>query len=69
VKGFIALAIGGVGSNWGAMLAGLMIGCVESLSSVTMTPGYRQLMLFVVLLVVLLIRPFGLFGRPATREV
>ena len=69
VKGFMALAIGGVGSNWGAMLAGLLIGCVESLSSVTATPGYRQLLLLLVLLVVLLIRPFGLFGRPAAREV
>jgi branched-chain amino acid transport system permease protein len=69
VKGFMALAIGGVGSNWGALIAGLLIGCVESLSSITLTPGYRQLMLLIVLLVVLLIRPFGLFGRPATREV
>jgi branched-chain amino acid transport system permease protein len=69
VKGFMALAIGGVGSNWGAMLAGLLIGCVESLSSVNATPGYRQLLLLGVLLIVLLIRPFGLFGRPAVREV
>jgi branched-chain amino acid transport system permease protein len=69
VKGFMALAIGGVGSNWGAMLAGLLIGCVESLSSVTATPGYRQVLLLLVLLVVLLIRPYGLFGRPAAREV
>lgn len=69
VKGFMALAIGGVGSNWGAMMAGLLIGCVESLSSVTLTPGYRQLLLLGVLLVVLLIRPFGLFGKPTPREV
>jgi branched-chain amino acid transport system permease protein len=69
VKGFMALAIGGVGSNWGALLAGLLIGCVESISSVNLTPGYRQLMLLVVLLLVLLVRPFGLFGKPATREV
>jgi branched-chain amino acid transport system permease protein len=69
VKGFMALAIGGVGSNWGALAAGLMIGCVESLSSVNATPGYRQLLLLGVLLAVLLIRPFGFFGKPAVREV
>jgi branched-chain amino acid transport system permease protein len=69
VKGFMALAIGGVGSNWGALAAGLLIGCVESISSVSLTPGYRQLLLLGVVLVVLLARPFGLFGRGAVREV
>ncbi|WP_218508337.1 branched-chain amino acid ABC transporter permease [Variovorax sp. dw_308] len=69
VKGFMALAIGGVGSNWGALAAGLMLGCVESISSVQLTPGYRQLLLLGVVLVVLLVKPFGLFGRGALREV
>lgn len=69
VKGFMALAIGGVGSNWGAMLAGLLIGCVESLSSVNATPGYRQLLLLGVLLGVLLVKPYGLFGKAGIREV
>lgn len=69
VKGFMALAIGGVGSNWGALAAGLLIGIVESISSVSLTPGYRQLLLLGVVLVVLLARPFGLFGRGAVREV
>lgn len=69
VKGFMALAIGGVGSNWGALAAGILIGCVESLSSVSLTPGYRQLLLLGVVLVVLLARPFGLFGRAGVREV
>lgn len=69
VKGFMALAIGGVGSNWGALAAGILLGCVESLSSVSLTPGYRQVLLLAVVLVVLLVRPFGLFGRPGLREV
>jgi branched-chain amino acid transport system permease protein len=69
VKGFMALAIGGVGSNWGALAAGILIGCVESVSSVQLTPGYRQLLLLAVLLAVLLVRPFGLFGRAGVREV
>jgi branched-chain amino acid transport system permease protein len=69
VKGFMALAIGGVGSNWGALAAGILIGCVESISSVYLTPGYRQLLLLGVLLVILLARPFGFFGRSGVREV
>jgi branched-chain amino acid transport system permease protein len=69
VKGFMALAIGGVGSNWGALAAGLALGCIESVSSVELTPGYRQLLLLGVVLVVLLVRPFGLFGRGGLREV
>ncbi|MFO1321780.1 MAG: branched-chain amino acid ABC transporter permease [Burkholderiales bacterium] len=69
VKGFMALAIGGVGSNWGALIAGVVLGCVESLSSVSLTPGYRQLLLLGVVLVLLLVRPFGLFGRRSVREV
>jgi len=69
VKGFMALAIGGVGSNWGALAAGILLGCVESISSVSLTPGYRQLLLLGVVLVVLLVRPYGFFGRRALREV
>lgn len=69
VKGFMALAIGGVGSNWGALAAGLFLGCIESVSSVSLTPGYRQLLMLGVVLVVLLARPFGLFGRGTVREV
>jgi branched-chain amino acid transport system permease protein len=69
VKGFMALAIGGVGSNWGALAGGILLGCVESLSSVSLTPGYRQVLLLAVVLIILLIRPFGFFGRAGGREV
>lgn len=69
VKGFMALAIGGVGSNWGALAAGVLLGCVESLSSVTLTPGWRQVLLLAVVLGLLLVRPFGFFGRAGVREV
>ncbi|HSV80838.1 MAG TPA: branched-chain amino acid ABC transporter permease [Ramlibacter sp.] len=69
VKGFMALAIGGVGSNWGALAAGILIACVESLSSIYLSPGYRQVLLLVVMLAILLVRPYGFFGRGAVREV
>jgi branched-chain amino acid transport system permease protein len=69
IKGFMALAIGGVGSNWGALAAGMLLGCVESISSVSLTPGWRQVLLLAVVLILLLFRPFGLFGRAGVREV
>ena len=69
VKGFMALAIGGVGSNWGALAAGVLLGCVESISSVLLTPGWRQVLLLMLVLTLLLIRPFGFFGRAGVREV
>lgn len=69
IKGFMALAIGGIGSNWGALLGGVLIACIDSLSSVYLTPGYRQLTLLLVLLAVLVLRPYGLFGSAGGREV
>lgn len=69
IKGFMALAIGGVGSNWGALLGGVLIACLDSVSSIYLSPGYRQLTLLLVLLAILVVRPFGLFGRAAGREV
>ncbi|GGC65312.1 branched-chain amino acid ABC transporter permease [Chelatococcus reniformis] len=69
VKGFMALAIGGVGNNWGALAGGMLVGCVESLSSVSATPGYRQVLLLAVVLALLLVRPHGLAGARLTREV
>lgn len=69
VKGFIALAIGGLGSNWGALAGGLLIACIETYSSVYMSPGERQMLLLAVFLVVLLARPNGLFGQLSGREV
>lgn len=69
IKGFMALAIGGIGSNWGALLGGIAIACVESVGSAYLSPGYRQLTLLLVFLAILIARPFGLFGGPGGREV
>jgi branched-chain amino acid transport system permease protein len=69
VKGFMSMALGGVGSNWGTLVGGIFIGCVESVSSIMLSTGYRQLLLLVVLLAVLLIRPHGLFGTSPGRTV
>ncbi|MCC6000068.1 MAG: branched-chain amino acid ABC transporter permease [Pararhodobacter sp.] len=69
VKGFMAMALGGVGSQWGTLIGGIVIGCIESISSILLTTGYRQLVLLAVVLLVLLIRPHGLFGKAPGRTV
>jgi branched-chain amino acid transport system permease protein len=69
VKGFTAMALGGVGSNWGTLIGGILIGVIDSLSSVLVSAGFRPLVIFVVLLSILLIRPQGIFGTPPGRVV
>lgn len=69
VKGFMAMAVGGVGSNWGTLCGGIIIGCVESIGSLYLSTGSRQLLLLGVLLAILLIRPQGLFGKATGRTV
>lgn len=62
----VVVIVGGLDSVLGALLAGLMIGWVEALAGVYLGGEYKQLVTFSILLLVLLIRPWGLFG---TREI
>lgn len=69
IKGFEAAAIGGVGNNRGALVAGWILGLAEALGGSLLSPGYQQASTFVLLLVILLIQPRGLFGQPEARNV
>ncbi|MCU1481305.1 MAG: inner-rane translocator [Subtercola sp.] len=69
ILGFAALAMGGFGSQWGALIGGLIVGLVEQLAATYIGLTYQDFAVFVVLLVVLLIKPDGLFGGRAAREV
>lgn len=60
---FAAAILGGIGSPAGAVLAGLMLGVVQELSTPIVGFTYKLVVPFVVLLGVLLVRPRGLFGR------
>jgi branched-chain amino acid transport system permease protein len=62
-KGFEIIVIGGLGSIPGALIAGLMLGIVETLGATFLAPAYQNAYGFVLLLIVLLIRPNGLFGE------
>ncbi len=71
LKCFIAAVIGGIGSIQGAMLGGFLLGAIELLTIAflpTLT-GYRDAFAFVLLIVVLLVKPSGLLGSTAAEKV
>lgn len=63
LKGFAAAILGGFGSFPGAILGGVGLGLLESLSAGYLSSAYKDVVAFVVLLLVLFIRPKGLLGR------
>ena len=60
---FVCVVLGGMGSMRGGVLGGLVLGVVENLGAAYVSTGYKQLFMFLILILVLLIRPAGLFGR------
>jgi branched-chain amino acid transport system permease protein len=67
--GFVALAIGGFGSLPGGLLGGMVIGFAQEFSARYMNTNYPDVIVFVILLLVLLLRPNGLFGKVGERVV
>lgn len=69
IKGFEAAALGGIGQNRGAIAGGYLLGLVEVTASSYLSPGYQDAAGFAVVLLVLLLRPQGLFGTRTLRAV
>jgi branched-chain amino acid transport system permease protein len=69
LKGFSAAVIGGLGSIPAAILGGLFLGMVESLASGQISSGYRDVITYTILIMVLWLRPSGLFQRKITQKV
>ena len=63
IKGYEILAIGGLGSVPGSLVAGILLGLVESIGSVLFSSAYRDFYGFGLLVVFLIFRPKGLFGQ------
>jgi len=63
MKAFVIVVLGGLGSMHGAIVAGIILGVAENLVSGLLAPGYRDAVSFFVLLLILLVRPRGLFGN------
>ena len=60
---FVVVTLGGFGSVPGAMLAGLLIGVIQSLSSYWLGPVYKDIIVYALFVAVLWVRPEGLFGK------
>ena len=69
LKAFAVAILGGITSAWGVMLAGLLFGTCEALITATLGSGYTQILTFALVIVVLALRPNGLFGRAAVHKV
>jgi branched-chain amino acid transport system permease protein len=69
IKSFTAAVIGGIGNLRGAMLGGFLLGVVESLASGFLSNAYRDVIAFIVLVLVLIFRPGGLLGEAVAEKV
>lgn len=63
VKGFAVLILGGLGSIPGAIVGGLVLGVTEALAAGFISSAYKDVIAFVVMIAVLLLRPQGLMGK------
>tara|TARA_Y100000815_G_scaffold190167_2_gene173609 strand:- start:8122 stop:9153 length:1032 start_codon:yes stop_codon:yes gene_type:complete len=72
VLSFVVVVVGGMGSLPGAVLAGFLLGILESFASTTWAtttvPGINQIVIYLVAIIVLLTRPRGLMGRKGVME-
>ncbi|AKU11488.1 branched-chain amino acid ABC transporter permease [Aromatoleum toluolicum] len=69
IKAFTAAVLGGIGSLPGAMLGGLIIGLIEAFWAAYLSPEYKDVATFSILILVLMFRPSGLLGRPEVEKV
>jgi branched-chain amino acid transport system permease protein len=69
VKAFTAAVLGGIGSLPGAMLGGLLIGLIETFWSAYFSSAYKDVAAFSILVIVLIVLPTGILGRPEVEKV
>lgn len=68
LKAFVAAVLGGIGSIPGALIGALIIGQAENLSAAYISSPMRDAVAFTILVLVLLVRPTGIFGEPTTEK-
>jgi len=69
IKGFTAAVLGGLGSIRGAILGGFLLGIIENLCSGFISSTYKDVFVFLLLLVILLVKPSGLLLKPKVEKV
>ncbi len=67
IKAFVAAVLGGIGNLRGALLGGLILGLAENYGSTLFGGGWRDVVAYVLLIVVLMFRPTGLLGESLAR--
>lgn len=69
LKGFVVLAIGGFGSMWGVLVGGAIVGLAEAIAGRYWGVDYAAITVFAILVIILMIKPTGLFTRRKERTV
>jgi branched-chain amino acid transport system permease protein len=69
MKGFVAATLGGLGSGLGAVAGGLIVGLLEALVAGYISSAYKDAVPFVMIVVILLVMPHGLFGAKVSDRV
>ncbi len=69
IKAFTAAVIGGIGSIRGAMLGGMLLGFLESFGTIFIGSEWKDVFSFIVLILVLVVKPTGLLGQSVTERV
>ena len=69
LKGFAAAILGGLGSSYGAVAGGLLLGVIEAMSAGYISSAYKDAVAFLIILGVLFFMPSGLFGARRTERV
>lgn len=69
LKAFVAAVVGGIGNIRGAMLGGILIGVIEMYGAAYLSPQMRDIYVFAILILVLLVRPNGIMGKLEMEKV
>lgn len=69
IKAFAVAILGGIGSAWGVMIAGLIFGLMEAMITVFLGSSYTQILSFALVILALALLPDGLLGRAAVKKV
>ncbi|MEM6945806.1 MAG: branched-chain amino acid ABC transporter permease [Pseudomonadota bacterium] len=69
IKAFATAILGGITSAWGCVIAGLLYGCVEALTTAYLGSSYTQIVSFSLVILVLVTLPNGLFGHGEIKKV
>ena len=68
LKAFSAAVVGGLGNVYGAMIGGLLIGVVETLGGSVIGTQYKDIVSFAIMIVVLMVKPGGLFATKTKQK-